>query len=67
MARKQKGPVMREFLARARITLDGVTLFIEAENEDDARAMLANGTWSNEDYSGASAINWEIFDVEPNE
>lgn len=45
---------MKTYEFSARVTLDGVQLYVEAESEEEARRLVQNNQWTDEEIGGAS-------------
>lgn len=58
--RKQKPAVEREFCFQGRATLSGVTFFVKAASEDEAREKAEAGDYFDVDERNASWVDWKI-------
>lgn len=64
-----KSNPVREFICQGTLTLDGVTFFVQATSEDEAREKAAAGAWTNWEVSGASSQDWKLlpYTIEAND
>lgn len=60
---------MREYFCRGSLTLNGVTFFILAADQQEAEEKARNGQWHDWEAGGAESSDWELDarTVGPNE
>jgi hypothetical protein len=51
---------MPEYIFKGRMTLEGVTFFVEAENEEEAKFKASCGQYEYCEHDGASACDWSL-------
>lgn len=51
---------MPQFTFRARVTLDGVVVVVEANDEAEARAKAESGDWDEAEYYTADRADFSI-------
>lgn len=51
---------MPQFNFKARITLEGCDVTVEADNEAEARVKATEGDWVNVDYNIADTVDYTI-------
>ena len=50
----------REFCCRGSLTLNGVTFFITAKDEAEAKEKARLGKWADYEIDGAEGTDWEL-------
>lgn len=53
---------MPTYTIECRVTLEGATMVIEAENKDEAMRLARNpvARWDDIEYDTASLVDWEV-------
>lgn len=54
------GKKQHEFTCRGRLTLEGVTFFIEASDREEAMEMARKGQWRDWEIVRAGSVDWRL-------
>jgi hypothetical protein len=49
---------MPEYILKARVTLEGATMFVTADSKEEALKKAQGADWDDIDYKGAALVDW---------
>ena len=53
-----------DYLISARVILDGVTILVSADSEDEAREKFESGDWQDEDFTSGEVVDFKLRSIE---